>query len=121
MTLDEMIEIKEYARNLGYIIHEGDELVNGDEYQFIARMPNCGNLDILNFHDISHKLVYIIKDFKEIDRAYNTIFHINEDMAQLSLESMDKDSVIKYLDHCFLYYKNVILERKMQNIEKDFE
>ena len=52
MTLDDMLEIKEYARNLGYIIHEGDDLINGDEYQFIARMPNCGSLDILNFHNI---------------------------------------------------------------------
>ena len=116
-----MLEIKEYARNLGYIIHEGDELVNGDKYQFIARMPNCGNLDILNFHNISHQFVWIIKDFKEIDRAYNTIFHINDDMVEMSLEEMDKKSLIKYLDNCFLYYKNVILKQKMQNIEKDFE
>ena len=121
MTLDDMLEIKEYARNLGYIIHEGDDLINGDEYQFIARMPNCGSLDILNFHNISHQFVWIIKDFKEIARAYNTIFHINDDMAEMSLEEMDKKSLIKYLDNCFLYYKNVILERKMQNIEKDFE
>ena len=114
MTIDEMIEMEEFARGLGYTIRENDWV---DHRKFTVRYPNSivysavldftfDDCDYVNLSESS------VEKFLEKDLSVKQKFSIRE---------LDKDAVHNFLVKRWKDYKDYIEAIKLNNIECDFD
>ena len=114
MTLNEMIEMKEFARGLGYTIRENDWK---DSRQFTVRYPNSTlHSTVLDFTYDGCDYV----DFCEssVERLLGKDLSIHQ---RFSIRELDKDAVHNFLVKRWKDYKDYIEAIKLNNIECDFD
>lgn len=113
MTLNEMIEMKEFARGLGYTIRENDWI---DHRKFTVRYPNSTIYSaVLDFTydgcDYVNMCESVVERLIQGDLYGTQTFYIGE---------LDKSAVKKFLVQRWKDYKDYIEAIKLNNIESDF-
>ena len=113
MTINEMIEMKEFARGLGYTIRENDWI---DHRKFTVRYPNSTIYSaVLDFTydgcDYVNLCETIVESLIKGDLHGTQTFYIGE---------LNKDAVQNFLVKRWKDYKDYIEVIKLNNIESDF-
>lgn len=113
MKLEEMLEMKEFARGLGYVIRENDWI---DSRKFTARFPNSTVYStVLDFTyegcDYVNLCETCVERLIQGDLHGSQTFYIGE---------LNKDAVQNFLVQRWKDYKDYIEAIKLNNIESDF-
>ena len=113
MTTEEMIEMKEFARNLGYTIRENDWI---DHRKFTVRYPNSTIYSsVLDFTyegcDYVNMCESAVERVIQGECRASQTFYIGE---------LNKDTVQNFLVQRWKDYKDYIEAIKLNNIESDF-
>ena len=114
MTIEEMIEMKEFARGLGYTIRENDWI---DHKKFAVRYPNSNIYScVLDFTYEGCNYVNLCETsverlIKEATHSSTQTFYVSE---------LNKDAVQNFLVKRWKDYKDYIEAIKLNNIESDF-
>lgn len=113
MTINEMIEMKEFARGIGYTIRENDWI---DHRKFTARYPNSALYScVLDFTyegcDYVNLCETAVERLIQGDLHGTQTFYIGE---------LNKDAVQNFLVQRWKDYKDYIEAIKLNNIESDF-
>ena len=118
MTIDEMQEIKAFARSLGYVISEGSNLWSNDK-MFTVLYPNTyseyntildftfSNLDAVDLTNHSARKLMT----EEVDCL---------DVNTFDLKTLDNEEVKQFLIYKWEEYKRYFTTIKLNNIESDF-
>lgn len=113
MTINEMIEMKEFARELGYTIRENDWR---DNRQFTVRYPNSTLYSTV--------LDFTFDDCDYVNLSESSVERLlgKESITQrFSIRELDKDAVQNFLVKRWKDYKDYIEAIKLNNIECDFD
>lgn len=111
MTINEMIEMKEFARGLGYTIREIDNR------KFTVRYPNSATFStVLNFTYNGCNCVNLCES--SVERM------LKEDLSFLAqrfyIRELDKYAVQNFLIKRWKDYKDYMEAIKLNNIDSDF-
>lgn len=114
MTINEMIEMKEFARGLGYTIRENDWK---DSRQFTVRYPN--SIVYSTVLDFTYEgCDYVNLSESSVERLLGKDLSVNQ---KFSIRELDKDAVQNFLVKRWKDYKDYIEAIKLNNIECDFD
>lgn len=113
MTINEMIEMKEFARGLGYTIRENEWR---DHRKFTVRYPNSPiYFTVLDF---------TYDDCDYVDLCENSVERLlSRDLLGSQtyyISELDKDAVHNFLVKRWKDYKDYIEAIKLNNIDSDF-
>jgi hypothetical protein len=113
MTINEMIEMKEFARGLGYTIRENDWI---DHRKFTVRYPNSTLYStVLDFTyegcDYVNLCESVVERLIQGDLHATQTFYVGE---------LNKDAVQNFLVQRWKDYKDYIEAIKLNKIESDF-
>lgn len=115
MTIDDMIEMKEFARGLGYTIRENDFV---DHRKFTVRYPNSSIYStILDF--TYENCNYVNLDESSVESLIPENLHGNPRQT-FYVGELDKDAVQNFLVQRWKDYKDYIEAIKLNKIESDF-
>lgn len=115
MTVNEMIEMKEFARGLGYIIRENDWI---DHRKFIVRYPSSTIYStVLDF--TYEGCDYVNLSESSVERLIPGDLHGNPRQT-FYIGELNKDAVQNFLVQRWKDYKDYIEAIKLNNIESDF-
>lgn len=112
MTLEDMKEIKQFAKSMGYIIRE-----DWGENLFTARFP------------LSHSIYCTVLDFSYTDAKAVNLSDIPVERiitddyrgsTKFYIEDLRKTTVINFLCQKWKEYKELIGEKKLEQIQSDF-
>lgn len=113
MTINEMIEMKEFARGLGYIIRENDWI---DHRKFTARYPSSTVYStVLDFTYEGCDYVNLCET--SVERLIHGDLHGTQTFY---IGELNKDAVQNFLVQRWKDYKDYIEAIKLNNIESDF-
>lgn len=113
MTIDNMIEMKEFARELGYTIRENDWNASR---QFAVRYPNSTPYStVLDF--TYDGCDYVNLSESSVERLLGKDLYSNQ---RFSIRELDKDAVHNFFVKRWKDYKDYIEAIKLNNIECDF-
>ena len=112
MTLDDMKEIKQYAKILGYVIRE-----EWDENLFTARFPLSTSIycTVLDFSYTDAKCVNL-SDIS-VERIINDDYRIS---TKFYIEDLSKNTIKNFLSRKWKEYKEFVEEKKLEKIQDDF-
>ena len=115
MTINEMIEMKEFARGLGYTIRENDFV---DHRKFTVRYPNSSIYStILDF--TYENCNYVNLDESSVESLIPENLHRNK-RKTFFVSELNKDAVQNFLVQRWKDYKDYIEAIKLNKIESDF-
>lgn len=112
MTLEEMKEIKLFAKSMGYIIRE-----DWGENLFTARFP------------LSHSIYCTVLDFSYTNAKFVNLSDIPVELiitddyrgsTKFYLENLSKNSVKNFLCEKWKEYKELLEDKKLEQMQGDF-
>ena len=113
MTINEMIEMKEFARGLGYTIRENDWI---DHRKFTVRYPNS------TFYSTVLDFTYEGCDYVNLsESSVERLLGKDSVNQKFSIRELDKDAVQNFLVKRWKDYKDYIEAIRLNNIECDFD
>ena len=116
MTSDDLIELRDYAKSLGFCVFE-----NWNKNEFTVTMPqfkkfNCYNWFIDCTYHSKEKIDIINKS--GIENFINT--KENNNYCTYRVEYLNLKTMKKWLDLMLVINKKYKMKQKLKNIEKDF-